>query len=108
MKQEMPNFDTLLDLAINDPEQLEEIRNQLAANTINAAPESFRQRLLGLQFQIDSTRKLSKTPMAACIRLSEMMHNSLDELREAVQRPQQSVATAEAPVNAKILDFPGH
>ncbi|MCP3908189.1 MAG: DUF3135 domain-containing protein [Oceanicoccus sp.] len=108
MKQKMPNFDTLLDLALNDPEQLEEIRSQLAMKTINSAPESVRQRLRGLQFQIDTTCKLSKTPLAACIRLSEMMHNSLEELRQAVQRPQQTTALANpnASLNAKILNFP--
>ncbi len=108
MKQEMPNFDTLLDLATNDPEQLEVIRNQLAQKTIDEAPESFRQRLMGLQFQIDSTCKLSKTPLAACIRLSEMMHNSLEELRKAVHCPKQTTALAnpDTPLNAKILDFP--
>ncbi|ARN76054.1 DUF3135 domain-containing protein [Oceanicoccus sagamiensis] len=108
MKQEMPNFDTLLELAINDPEQLEEIRNELALTTINAAPETMRKRLEGLQFQIDSTRHLAKTPLAACIRLSEMMHNSLEELRQAVKRPTQTAALAnpESSINAKILDFP--
>jgi hypothetical protein len=108
MKKDMPNFDTLLELALNDPEQLEEIRNELALTTINSAPETMRKRLRGLQFQIESTRHLSKTPLAACIRLSEMMHNSLEELRYAVNRPREATALANrnTSLEAKILNFP--
>lgn len=87
MNNELPNFDTLLRIAKQDPEQLEQIRIQLAQQTISQAPEHLRPRLRGLQFQIDIKRKLAKTPLAACIQLSNMMHRSFMELCETVHRP---------------------
>ena len=108
MNQEMPSFDTLLDIAKNDPEQLEQLRHQLASKTIDGAPDPLRQRLRGLQFQIDSTRLLAKTPLAACIRISEMMHNSMEELRLTLNQPTLAVQTATSHPShfeAKILPF---
>ncbi len=87
MDQDIPSFDTLLQIARSDPEQLEAIRQRLAARTINAAPRALRRRLRGLQFQIDSARGLAKTPLASCIQLSEMMYDSFEELRQALNRP---------------------
>ncbi|WP_101759346.1 DUF3135 domain-containing protein [Oceanicoccus sp. KOV_DT_Chl] len=87
MTPDMPNFDTLLELAQNNPDELEKLRNELADQIISSASQSVYQRLLGLQFQINSTRRLSKTPLAACIRISEMMQQSFDELREALNKP---------------------
>lgn len=110
MKQEMPDFDVLLGLAQNDPEQLEQIRQQLTVETINAAPGYLRRRLRGLQFKIDSTRTLAKTPLAACIQLTQMMHQSFEELRGALNSPhfaEPSVACDRVRHhNAIIIPFP--
>jgi hypothetical protein len=94
MKQEMPNFDTLLHLAQHDPQQLEDLRDQLARKTINSAPEPLRKRLRGLQFQIDAKRRLAKTPLSACIHISNMMHQSLEELSEVLNRPSAKSANS--------------
>lgn len=110
MKQEMPDFDVLLRLAQNDPEQLEQIRQQLTIEMIDSAPSYIRRRLRGLQFKIDSTRALAKTPMAACIQLTEMMHQSFEELRGALNSlhinssppPHEQMATC----RAQIIPFP--
>jgi hypothetical protein len=105
---EIPSFDTLLNIAENDPELLEKIRNQLAIRSINNAPEPLRRRLRGLQFQINSTCHLAKTPLAACIRISEMMHNSMEELRLSLSRPSlalQPKVTLPVHVKAKVLPF---
>lgn len=106
MKQEMPNFDVLLKLAKHDPEQLEQIRQQLTFATIDAAPGYLRKRLLGLQFKIDTTRNLAKNPLAACIRLTEMMHQSFEELRIALNNPQPA-EEINLPPSAQIIPFPG-
>lgn len=76
------SFDTLMDMAKNNPEQLEAYRQQEIEKIINAAPESYRRRLRGLQFQIDANRQLhAHSPMGSCIKISEMMHQSFNELR---------------------------
>lgn len=80
----MPNFETLVDMAQNNPDQLEKLRHDMSQKIIDAAPDRIRRRLAGLQFQIDSQRKLAKNPMAACINISMMMHDSFDELRAAL------------------------
>ncbi|MGK0499729.1 MAG: hypothetical protein ACJAYG_001371 [Oceanicoccus sp.] len=91
MSQNMPSFDSLLELAQHSPEEFEQLRNKLANDIIEAAPQSQRIRLRGLQFIIDSNRRLSKNPLGACIRISQMMHNSFEDMRQAlngsIQRP---------------------
>lgn len=95
MNQDLPSFDTLVLIARHDPDQLEKIRKHLSARTINSAPGYLRPRLRGLQFRIDATRRLAKTPMAACIQLSTMMLQSFEQLRAALNDP--------APADAHIV-----
>ena len=40
---------------------------------IESAPEGNRERLRRLQWRIDQERRLARTPMAACLRISRMM-----------------------------------
>lgn len=106
MSQDLPNFDTLLKLAKSDPEQLETIRKHLAYSTINAAPKNLRPRLRGLQFRIDAARRLAKSPMDACVEISEMMYSSFEELRLALNAPIAEPTVAGKPeTSAKILPF---
>lgn len=84
MQHELPDSDTLLELAKNDPEGLERVRQEACEALINDAPERLERRLRGLQFQIDMERRRSKTPLEACIRISEMMHDSVWSLRTAL------------------------
>ena len=84
MQHEFPDSDTLLELAKNDPEELERIRQEACAKVIREAPERLERRLRGLQFQIDMERRRSKTPLEACIRISDMMHDAVWDLRCAL------------------------
>ncbi len=109
MNPKMPDFDTLVKIAQHDPDQLETIRHRLAASTISSAPKPLQQRLRGLQFQIDSTRHTSKTPLAACIRISAMMHESFSELRSALNNPSEKNHINDGNnVPADILPFPNN
>lgn len=106
MKQDLPEFDILLQLAEQDPEQLENIRQHLANRTINSAPDYLRHRLRGLQFRIDTTRQLAKSPMAACIQISEMMTESFEQLRQALNGvSEEQLAVPDVPTRAKVLPF---
>lgn len=84
MQPKFPDSDTLLELAKNDPEGLERIRQEACEDLISEAPRRLQRRLRGLQFQIDMERRRSKTPLDACIRISEMMHDSVWSLRTAL------------------------
>ncbi len=78
------DFEELLRLAQNDPDKLEQLRIQWCEQIIHDAPREYRRKLRGLQFRIDMERRKAKSPMAACISLSGMMHDSFDHLRYAL------------------------
>lgn len=79
---DFPSFDTLLKMAQERPDELEKFRLEQIDLLINQAPEHSRNRLKGLQFQIDAQRSLHKdSHMGACLKISQMMHESLAELR---------------------------
>ena len=81
---QLPDFDTLKNLAQDDPSAFEALRRQHVDALIERAPDHVQQRLRGLQFQIDAQRQLAKSPMGSCIRISRMMHDSFAKLRESL------------------------
>jgi hypothetical protein len=101
MKLELPGFDTLRYLAEHDPERLELLRRTLTELLIARSPAESRQRLRGLQFQINARIRTAANPVAACIAVSTMMHKALDELQRALfEQPETA-----APAGAKIIPF---
>lgn len=113
---DIPSFETLLRLAKEQPEELERLRLEQVELIINHAPENSRRRLRGLQFQIDSQRKLHRdSPMGACMKISQMMHESFAELRVWVNditsindplRNEIDSFQSEPKMAAKVLRFP--
>ena len=85
----IPEFDELVALAKQHPEQYEALRLELCEQLIASAPVYMRQRLQGLQFQIDMERKKSGSSMSACIRLSQLMNESLLKLNAALSNPSE-------------------
>lgn len=103
VKVELPGFDTLRYLAEHDPDRLELLRNALIEMLIARSPEESRHRLRGLQFQINARVKLASNPIAACLAVSAMMHDTLSELqRTLVEGPDDIIA---APKSAHIIPF---
>ncbi len=84
----LPDFDELAKMAKEDPEALEALRLSACEELIQSAPQQYQRKLRGLQFRIDMERRKAKTPMAACIKISEMMHDSFTKLREALVEAQ--------------------
>lgn len=80
-EQEM-GFEEWRTLAERDPTAFEDMRRQYIESFIESAPEEKRRRLRGLQWQIDQTRDLARTPMASCIAISNMMWDSLYQLNQ--------------------------
>ncbi len=86
MSHQLPDFDTMLELAENNPHELEDIRKAAIEALISSAPVEMQRRLRGLQFQIDAHCSIANNPMASCIKISEMMHQSFHKLRWALNQ----------------------
>ncbi|MDH5433757.1 MAG: DUF3135 domain-containing protein [Gammaproteobacteria bacterium] len=74
------NFDEWKELYEKDAEAFEALRKQWIDDFISSAPEKYQHRLKGVMFKVDAIRQCSKTPLQSCIKISEMMHNSLADL----------------------------
>ena len=110
MRYVLPEFDQLRQMAQKDPEGLERLRVQLCDQLIQSAPEAYRRKLRGLQFRVDMERRRAKTPMAACIAISGMMHDSFDRLRQVLNEAASNASStdsqqAEAATAATVLPF---
>ena len=71
------DFDTWAEMARNDPETFESMRLAAIEAVIERAPLDNQDRLRRLQWRIDQERRLARTPMAACLRISRMMWRSV-------------------------------
>ena len=88
MTTRLPAFEVLVDMARNDPEGLETLRRSLTSAVIaSARSANSRRRLQGLQFKVDVERRRAATPLAATIRISEMMCRSLADLHASLVTP---------------------
>lgn len=116
------DFDSWSELASSDPVAFEKQRAALVNQAIGCTPDEYQQRLKCLQWRVDKVRERSGTALAACIRISDMMWDSvmrqkglvdnLQALREATLNMdgggnlKQLTATNVAD-SATILAFPG-
>ncbi len=73
------DFDKMARLAKTDPAAFEQTRQEMLESVIEQAKPESQRRLRGLQWQIDQHRGYSSKPMAACLRISKMMWNSVLE-----------------------------
>jgi hypothetical protein len=71
------DFDEWARLARTDPFAFEARRLAIIESYLRQFPPPDQRRLRGLQFRIDMERRRARTPMAACLRLSAMMWDSL-------------------------------
>jgi hypothetical protein len=71
------DFDQWMKLAKEDPETFEKQRLDIIQTVINEAPAQMHQRLNGLQWRIDGEIKLAKNPMDACLKIYQMMMDSV-------------------------------
>lgn len=98
---QLPSFDELQQLAKENPSQLEELRQRLAQQLIEQAPVTSRARLRGLQFQIDAQRHCAPQPLDACIKISDMMLDSLSRLNQVLEGTYPDTAKKAAVIDIK-------
>lgn len=102
------DFDLWSKMAQEEPEKFELMRQQLIDDLIAQAPEHFKPRMIGLQWQVDQVRKQASNPMAACLRISQKMWNNVvgeNGLLNALQEPRKILSTLEKAPVGKILSF---
>lgn len=67
------DFDYWAELARTDPDAFDAARRQAIDRILDSAPESARARLEKVQWKIDHVRRRSGTPLAACLKISDLM-----------------------------------
>jgi hypothetical protein len=67
------DFERWARLAQDDPDAFEAQRQAAIEALIESCPERSQERMRRLQWRIDQERRLAKSPMGACIRLSRLM-----------------------------------
>lgn len=99
------DFDQWHSLARSDPASFESRRREVIAAAIARAPHAQQERLRCLQWRIDHIRARSATPLAACLKLVDMMWESTlgdDGLLATLHAPQSRLQRPAA----RILTFP--
>ena len=80
-KPTLPDFDTLRDMAKNNPKELEQLRIALCQKVIDEAPAHAKHRLEGLMFHINARRELTNNALEAAADISKMMNDSLARMQ---------------------------
>lgn len=104
------DFDILKELAENNPDHFEEVRQEIISDFIQSLPEERRHRMECLQWRIDRTREKSKTALAACMAITEMMWESFEQLNTLFMEiksseSNSSVMSSATLHTAKIIPF---
>lgn len=105
------NFDQWAEIARTDPSRFEQMRLAAIEQCIGNAPPAQQQRLRRLQWRIDQERRRASNPLAACIRVSRMMWQSLlgqgglCERLNTLGGLARGAAEPPAPASATVLAF---
>lgn len=93
---ELPDFDTLKHWALDDPKRLDTLLHQQIDALIAQVGAEQQRRLRGLQFRIDCQRRLARNNMDSCIRIANMMHDSVQAMRHhLIHLQNESLAEAQ-------------
>ncbi len=99
------DFNQWRDMAQQDPEAFEVLRQQMVAQVIESAPPRVRKRLRGLQWRIDQVRRRRGSAMGSCLELYDMMWDTLIGEAGMMARMEQ-VARRQVPDHqAEVIDL---
>ncbi len=104
------DFDAWSELANTNPHAFERQRSDLVDRVIGCSNKERQPRLRRLQWRIDQVRERAPTPLAACIRLSSMMWDSVmgeGGLHETLQILRYAKPKADLRRKATVLPFRG-
>lgn len=104
------DFDYLMNLAKNDPEGFKVKREEMIEEYINSVPPKQQHRLRCVQWRIDQARAKAKSPLGACMAITEMMWDSFEQLNQLFldmrnDSQNNGPANRKVPETADILPF---
>lgn len=104
---ELPDFDTLKYWALAEPERLDALLHQQIETLIAQVGPERQRRLRGLQFRIDCQRRLARNNLDSCIRIANMMHDSVYAMRQHILDLQNESCQemAEPPLPDNVIAF---
>lgn len=109
LRQSLPDFETWMNLAKEDPSRFEALRQKTIDDFITQVPENKQLHLRRVQWRVDQARQRAGTPLAACVALSRMMWDSFSELRdtyyEVLEQGQEKPVKRLPPRSAQVLEF---
>ena len=100
------DFDAWASLARTDPKAFEIKRKTVIEAVIAEAPRRNRIQLRRIQWKLDRIREVSPTPLAACVRMQEMLWESVLGEDGLLARLQSLPTADRQPArSAQILEF---
>jgi hypothetical protein len=105
--RELPAHGELAQLARDDPEAYEALRQELIDDLIESAPDDIKPRLRGLQFRIDGARRCSHSAMGATLKVYSLMWESFMRLNEEMSAFRDGAPAPASPPSpsARIIEF---
>ena len=103
------DFDGWKELYERDPKQFDRYRKRILNQQIAMAPESSRPRLLGLLFQMEAEALRSPTPISYSLRLSAIMMDKFEQLRQhlnMLSASPETIDTALQPIHKSAEIIP--
>lgn len=82
---ELPSQEDLEKLARDDPLAFEALRQAIIASFIEQAPRRVRERLRGVQFQVDGIRRLAHSPLGATVKIYGLMWDRFLQMNDELQ-----------------------
>lgn len=98
-----PDHGQLSRLAREDPAAFEALRQSLVDQLINSAPDRLRSRLAGLQFRLDDIHRRSSNPLAATVRVYQLMWSSFLRLNDELLSVREPVSSTDR--KARVIEF---
>ena len=100
------DFDSWATLARTDQYAFELKRKRILEAVIAEAPARNQTQLRRMQWKLDRIREIAPTPLAACVRMQELMWESVLGDNGLLERLQQLPTSSPPPANsAEILEF---
>ncbi len=104
------DFDEWMNLAKTNPAKFEQRRQAMIDKLIRSREADSQRRLRGLQCRIDLERQRARSPLAACVRLNELMMDQFSSqlapiLTGDLPLPEPQAGGASESKSARILPF---
>lgn len=100
------DFDAWAKLFVEDPQAFEKQRSDAIEQLIRQAPAHKQHRLRCLQWKLDRIRATAPNPLAASVRMNQLLWESLAGPYGLIERLHDPHATRPAPAPDKVIPFP--